>query len=72
MLDLIRADLESHEGDPGIIGYALVIFTEDGSATMDCAVSGSDLDDEVVAEEELAIAGVAACLGFDDEGVVLQ
>lgn len=72
MLEQIKEALAAHEGEPGIVGYALVVFIEGGDVALDAGVSTEQIDADYMEEVAEAIAEVAAVLGFDGEEVVLQ
>lgn len=72
MIEKIKEAVASHEGEPGIVGYALLIFADDGSCTLDAEVTQSALNTEAEEEALLAIAEVANALGFDPQEAELH
>lgn len=72
MLDMIKEAVASHEQEPGIVGYALIVFVEGGDVCLSAAVSTAEVDAEFTDEVAEAIADVADVLGFDGEGMEVE
>lgn len=72
MIEEIKAAVASHEKEPGIVGYALIVFVEGGDVCLDAGVSEHPVDVEYQNDVSEAIADIAEALGFDEDVVVLQ
>jgi hypothetical protein len=66
MNDKAKAVLASYDGEPTAVGYALVLFHEDGTFSLDAEVGETNED----ALE--AIAEIAMVLGCDAEQAVIN